>query len=251
MTAAAASSSQRRWAIRVNRWAYLFSRRWMLVFSVFYGLYVALPWLAPVLMKWGWETPARWIYQAYALVCHQLPQRSFFLFGPKTMYSLPEIQAAWKATYDPLVLRQFIGNETMGWKVAWSDRMVSMYTSVLLFAWVWWPLRRKLRPLPPWAFVALLTPLALDGTTHLLSDMLSGVGRGFRYDNTWLAELTNFAFPAAFYVGDALGSFNSWMRLISGVLFGLGVVGWIFPMVDEAFEDYTALIRRKFARVAQ
>jgi hypothetical protein len=32
--------------------------------------------------------------------------------------------------------------------------------------------------------------------------------------------------PASFYAGDALGSFNSLLRLISGVLFSLGVV-WL------------------------
>ncbi len=216
----------------------------MLVFSLVYGLYVGLPFAAPVFMHWGWEAPARWIYAAYALVCHQMPQRSFFLFGPKGMYSLPEIQAAWKATFNPLVLRQFVGNAAMGWKVAWSDRMVAMYTSLLLWAWLWWPLRKRLRPLRGWLFVALLTPLGVDGFTHLLSDAWRGVGRGFRYTNAWLAALTNHAFPATFYMGDALGSFNSWMRLVSGVLFGLAVVGWMFPMLDAYFEAYAEQARR-------
>ncbi|HEY57116.1 MAG TPA: DUF2085 domain-containing protein [Anaerolineae bacterium] len=161
-----------------------------------------LPWLAPGFMKWGWTLPACWIYGFYALVCHQLSQRSFFLFGLKLMYSLPEIQ------------------------VAWSDRMVLCTpASDFLFAWLWWPLRRKWRPLLGWVFVVFLAPLALDGTTHLLSDLILGVGLEFRYTNAWLVKLTNGAFPATFYTGDALGSFNSWMRLVSGLLFGLGVVG--------------------------
>ncbi len=48
------------------------------------------------------------------------------------MYSLREIQSVWQATSDPMVLRRFIGNEIMGWKIAWSDRMISFYTSVWL-----------------------------------------------------------------------------------------------------------------------
>jgi uncharacterized membrane protein len=114
--------------------------------------------------------------------------------------------------------------------------MVSLYTSVLLAAWLWYPLRKRLRPLPTWIFLLLLLPLGIDGTTHLLSDLFFGIGQGFRYTNAWLAMLTNGAFPDTFYTGDALGSFNSWMRLLSGVLFGVGLVGWVFPHFGEQQE---------------
>ena len=208
----------------------------MLIFSAVYGLYVALPWLAPVLMHIGWVGAARVIYGAYAWVCHQMPQRSFFLFGPQKMYTLPQIQAAWQVTTDPAVLRQFVGNPAMGWKVAWSDRMVSLYTGLLLAAWLWYPLQKRLRPLPTWVFLLLLLPLGVDGTTHWLSDFLFGIGQGFRYTNAWLATLTNGAFPDTFYTGNALGSFNSWMRLLSGMFFSVGLVGWMFPRLGEPQE---------------
>jgi len=48
--------------------------------------------------------------------------------------------------------------------------------------------------------------------------------------------LTGNTFPATFYVGDALGSFNSWMRLITGILFALGVVWFIFPYLGRSFD---------------
>ncbi len=233
--------------ITVDRWIYRLSRHWMLAFTLGYGLYVGLPFLAPVFMRLGWEGPARTVYLIYSFLCHQLPERSFFLFGPKVMYTLPEIQAAWQPTNDPLVLRQFIGNPAMGWKVAWSDRMVWMYTSVLVFAWLWWPLRRRVKPLPWWGFVLLLVPMGADGFTHMISDF-AGIGQGFRYTNAWLAALTGNAFPTGFYVGDAVGSFNFWMRLITGLLFGLGVVWWGFPYLEEAFTANVRLLERKFAR---
>ncbi len=220
-----------------------FERHWFLVFSVVYGLYVGVPFLAPVFMQLGWEAPARWIYTFYSFLCHQLPQRSFFLFGPKWMYSLEEIQAVWPYQ-DPLVLRQFIGTPEMGWKVAWSDRMVSMYTSILVFAWFWWPLRKRIRPLAWWALPLFLLPMAVDGTTHLISDALYGVDQGFRYTNEWLARWTNNAFPETFYRGNALGSFNSWMRLITGILFGLGVTWWAFPRAYREFEALQAARER-------
>jgi hypothetical protein len=69
------------------------------------------------------------IYFIYSFFCHQLPERSFFLFGEKSMYSLGEIQAVWQNTANPMILRQFIGNESMGWKIAWSDRMIGFTTA--------------------------------------------------------------------------------------------------------------------------
>src|SRR5262245_26622820 len=113
------------------------SNHWFETVLVIYGIWVFLPFLAPVFMKIGWDVPGNSLYFFYSFFCHQLPERSFFLFGQRSMYSLPEIQAAWQNTIDPFVLRKFTGNEIMGWKVAWSDRMISFYTSVWLFAVLW------------------------------------------------------------------------------------------------------------------
>jgi hypothetical protein len=218
-----------------QRFSVHLSRYWLLWFSVLYGLYVGLPFLAPALMLLGAELPARMIYFIYSFQCHQLPERSYFLFGPAVSYSVTEIQAAWHVTNDPIILRQFIGSKEMGWKVAWSDRMVSMFGSILLFAWLWWPLRRRIRMLH-WSVMFLLAlPIVVDGASHLVSDMF-GLHNGFRYTNEWLAVLTNNALPASFYRGDAWGSFNAWMRLISGVLFGLGIVWFAFPYLNNLFK---------------
>ncbi len=210
------------------------ARYWILLFGLVYGIFVVLPFLAPVLMRIGWQNQANAIYFIYSFLCHQLPERSYFLFGPKLMVSLPEIQAAWQNSLNPLVLRKFIGNAQMGWKVAWSDRMVSLFTSILVFGLLWWPLRRRIRSLPWWGLVLLIFPLAIDGTTHLLSD-LSGFGLGFRDSNAWLVVLTQNCLPISFYAGDAWGSFNAWMRLLTGTIFGLGVVWFGFPYLGQAF----------------
>ncbi|MCB2160491.1 DUF2085 domain-containing protein [bacterium] len=152
------------------------------------------------------------------------------------MYTLLEIQNAWQMTTNPLLLRGFIGNPEMGWKVAWSDRMVSMYTSILFVSWIWYPFRKKLSGFQLWAFILFIIPMALDGTTHMVSD-IAGIGQGFRDHNTWLAEITNFKYAVTFYTGENLGSFNSWMRLISGISFGIGVVLFGFPYLNEIYED--------------
>ncbi len=216
---------------RIGRWLL---REWLWVFLIGYGLFVGLPWLAPVLMRLGWEMPARGLYELYSLFCHQLPQRSLFLFGLKPMYSLSEIRQVWPYE-DPLQLRAFIGNPTFGYKVAWSDRMISMYTSLWAAAFLYGLSGRRWRPLPVGVFFLLALPMALDGTTHFINDLLYGIGeRGFRYDNAWLAVLTWGRLPSWFYVGDALGSFNSWMRWITGVLFGAGLGGLALPYVEAA-----------------
>jgi len=240
-------SRSRLWARRSNRWIYRLSKQWMLGFTVVFGLYIWLPFLAPALMSLGLEAPARAIYTLYSFLCHQLPQRSYFLLGQQFTYSLADIQDAWQHTTNFNVLRQFIGTPTMGWKVAWSDRMVSMYSSILIFGWLWYPLRRHIRPLRVTGFMLLLLPMALDGFSHMISDF-AGIGQGFRDSNVWLAILTGNTLPVSFYAGDAWGSFNSIMRLVTGILFGAGVVWFGFPLLDEYFEDYANRIREKFNR---
>lgn len=84
-----------------------------------------------------------------------------------------------------------------------------------------------------WLTILFILPLAIDGTTHLISDF-AGVTAGFRYTNLWLANLTGHVFPADFYAGDTLGSFNSWMRIVTGLVFGLGFAGFVFPFIDQS-----------------
>ncbi len=209
------------------------AHHWFGVFLVVYGLWVFLPFFAPLFMYIGWGGAGKAIYLIYSFFCHQLPERSFFFFGQETMYSLSEIQAVWQGTNNPFILRTFIGNETMGWKIAWSDRMIWFYASVWFFAALWFPFRRKIKPLSWWGLVLLLLPIALDGGSHAISDF-AGIGQGFRDSNLWLAQLTSHALPVTFYAGDGLGSFNSIMRLISGLLAGLGITWLAFPYIFQS-----------------
>jgi uncharacterized membrane protein len=222
----------------------LIHRYWIIPISIILGVYVGLPFLAPVFMHVGWSGTARVVYFIYSWLCHQLPERSFFLFGSRFTYSLLEVQKAWQNTIRPEILRQFIGNPVMGWKVAWSDRMVSMFTSVWLFSLLWWPMRHKLKPLPWWGLGLFLLPMAVDGTSHFFSD-LAGIGQGFRDVNMWLAILTHHIFPVSFYSGDAWGSFNSLIRLLTGILFGLGIVWYTYPYLDKAFAPQNQSINMK------
>lgn len=133
----------------------------------------------------------------------------------------------------------------MGWKVAWSDRMVSMFTSLWIFGMAWGLFRKKLKPLPWWGLVLFLLPMAIDGTTHMISDF-AGIGSGFRDTNTWLAALTQQQFPTSFYAGDAWGSFNAWMRVASGIFFGIGIVWFGFPYLNVAFTNSAEVVEYKY-----
>lgn len=218
--------------LAVSAFMRVLARHWYALFLTVYGIWVFTPFLAPVFMRFGASEAGKIVYDIYALFCHQLPQRSFFLFGEKTMYSLDEIQRVWHNAINPVVLRQFIGNEVMGWKVAWSDRMIALYTSIWFFGLLWYPLRWKMKPLPWRGFFSLLMPMAFDGGSHAISD-LAGLGQGFRDTNEWLRILTNNVFSTTFYAGDALGSFNSLMRLITAILAGLAIVWLTFPSLFQ------------------
>ncbi|RPI86427.1 MAG: DUF2085 domain-containing protein [Chloroflexi bacterium] len=211
-------------------------RRWLLIFGVLFGIFIVLPFLAPVFVYLGLEGPGKAIYTIYSFLCHQLPQRSFFLFGPKFTYTIPEILADSPGTTATLFsLRKYIGSPEMGWKVAWSDRMVSMYASTWLFA-IFWGLFRKWMPkLPWWGLVLFLLPMAVDGTSHFISEITQS---GFRMHNIWLVHLTGNSFSQSFYPGEAWGSFNSLARLASGLFFGIGVVWFGFPFLDTEFQYY-------------
>ena len=65
----------------------------------------------------------------------------------------------------------------------------------------------------------------------------AGIGQGFRDSNQWLAVLTNHLLPITFYAGDALGSFNSWARFVTGILAGLGIV-WLEGQISGKMGEW-------------
>ena len=58
-----------------------FSQHWLAWLNMLVGIWVSLPWLAPILMHVGATGSANLIYLFYSPQCHQLPHRSYFLFG--------------------------------------------------------------------------------------------------------------------------------------------------------------------------
>lgn len=205
------------------------ARKWLLWLNVIFALFAGLPVLAPALMAAGHAVPAKAIYTAYSVVCHQLPQRSYFLFGSQralATYSLDEI-LQWGA--DPGNLRAFVGNAQMGYKMAYAHRLTAIHTSMLMAGLFFTLVRRRLKPLPWQWYLLLIAPMALDGLAHIVNDV---TGLGFRDTNAWLAALTGGVFGSAFYQGDTLGSFNWLMRTVTGALFGLATVWLTYPLLE-------------------
>jgi uncharacterized membrane protein len=186
------------------------AKHWLALVNLFWGLYVGLPLLAPVLMDAGWTTPATIIHTMYRPACHQLPTRSYFYGGPKVAYTPEELAAA---GVDAGPLSRDIGNETVGWKMAICQRDVAIYGSLfvggVLFALV--RRRRSQWRMPFRYYLVFLVPMGVDGLLQLF-----GV-----YESNWLA------------------------RTITGLLFGLGSVLFAYPYLQEGFTDVRQTINRK------
>lgn len=132
--------------------------------------------------------------------------------------------------------------------------MISLYGGLWVGGLLYTLARKKLPRLSPvvWLFFGVM-PIFVDGFTHMIDDVVAGLsGTGFRDTNAWLQFLTGNVFPASFYAGDALGSFNSLARLVTGALFGLLTVWFAYPFIEAAMRDlaYQARTRLSTPRAA-
>jgi uncharacterized membrane protein len=232
------SPTTRKLILGIDRAALFVVKHWLALFLIIYGAWVWLPFLAPIFMEGGLTAPANALYFVYSFFCHQLPERSIFFFGPQVMYGLDQIGQVW-STDNQLVLRQFVGTPEMGWKMAWSDRMISTYGGIWIGALLFAILGKRTPHVPLWLWIlAGILPLALDGFTHFINDIVAGSsGLGFRDTNDWLRAITGNVFGDAFYYGNMFGSFNSWARWVTGLLFGVLTVLAIFPIISVAFQE--------------
>lgn len=221
--------------------AYL-SRHWLLFVNTGYGLFIGLTAVAPLLLALGLDGPAWLLYRAYALNCHQLPQRSYFLFGPHGIdtYSLQQV-LGWGA--NPTNLRSFVGNPEIGFKMAMAHRTTAIFAAILMGGLVYVLFRRRAKGLSWKWYVALMAPMVLDGFSHVISEV---TGLGFRQTNAWAAWLTGSAFGVAFYTGTTIGSLNWLLRTLTGALAGMASVWLLYPRIDEAVREhfFSAPVRR-------
>lgn len=224
-----------------DRFSYWIANHWLAVVMALFLLYVGLPFLAPVLMKSGAETPARVIYTVYSPLCHQLGFRSFFLFGeqpyyPRAAAGIPGLKTFGQVTgidesnAGLLEARQFIGNERVGYKVALCQRDVAIYAAIVVFGLLYALTGRRIRPLH-WAAWLLISiaPLGLDGFSQLFSQI------GLPLVSDWLPFRES----------------TPTLRVITGFLFGFGTAWFGLPYVEESMRETRDALVQKFAQPAR
>lgn len=223
---------------RVSFWI---SKHYLLMINLFVLLYVGLPTLAPVLMKAGALAPARALYAMYSPLCHQFGFRSFFLFGAQPYYPLAEAGLSGVQTFeeasgiqgldDPLSItrfdaRKFVGNETMGYKVALCERDVAIYSGMLFFGLLFGLTKRRFPPLH-WTLWLILGmgPIGLDGFSQLFS----------QFNLAWLEALLPYRESTPF------------LRVLTGAMFGISTAWFAYPYIEESMRETRQFFVKKFA----
>lgn len=223
---------------RVSFWI---SKRYLLLLNLFMFFYVGLTFVAPTLMKLGAVTPAAIIYRIYSPLCHQFAFRSFFLFGEQPYYPLAEAGVPGAKTltevtgianledpfsYTRLDARKFIGNETLGYKVALCERDVAIYLAILLFGVVYGATGRRIKSLHwmLWLFIGI-GPIGLDGFSQLFS----------QFNWPWLMTMLPYRESTPF------------LRVLTGALFGLCTAWFAYPNIEESMNETRQYYIKKFA----
>ena len=136
------------WDRRLERYilhgAAIVTQHWLLLANAALAVFITLPLLAPLLMERGYTAPARAIYTVYRLACHQEPARSYFLGGPRLTYGTAELEAL--TPLRPLAV--FTGSPQVGYKVAYCERDLALYTMILVSGLFFAVVRRRLPRLP-------------------------------------------------------------------------------------------------------
>jgi uncharacterized membrane protein len=98
-------------------------------------VFAALPVLAPLFAALGADNVSLLIFQLYSITCHQMPSRSYFLFGHQ---------------------------------MAYCERNTAIYGAMAIGGLAYtWLRRRGLVSLPVGWYVVLILPMAIDGFTQL------------------------------------------------------------------------------------
>lgn len=110
-------------------------RHWLFIANAILIVFSTLPVLAPILAALGFEGISNAIFVAYSLTCHQMPSRSYFIFGHQ---------------------------------MAYCERNTAIYFSMAAAGLVYARLRDSGAPRLPWRwYFVLILPIAIDGFTQL------------------------------------------------------------------------------------
>lgn len=224
-----------------DRISFWIAKKYLLILNLFMLIYAGLPFLAPTLMKLGAETPANLIYRMYKPLCHQFGFRSFFLYGEQPFYPLAEAGMTGYKTFeevsgipnldDPYSFtrfeaRNYIGDETVGFKVALCERDVAIYLAIMGFGVVYGLTGRRFKSLH-WMLWLLIGigPIGLDGFSQLFS----------QFNWEWLNALVPYRESTPF------------LRVLTGALFGLATAWFAYPNIEDSMSETRQYYMKKFA----
>ena len=222
-----------------------FSRHYLAFLNILMLLYFGLPMLAPVLMNAGLRAPANIIYTIYKPLCHQFGFRSFYLFGEQSYYPLAEAGIPGVKTFEQATgitdvhnptsfarveARNYIGNPTLGYKMALCERDMAIYGSIFLFGLIYAATGRRLKPLHwlLWMLIGI-APIGLDGFSQLFSQM----------EWSWLASLIPYRESTPF------------LRVLTGSLFGFATAWFAYPYMEASMVESRQFFIKKFASISQ
>jgi uncharacterized membrane protein len=208
---------------------------YLALLNIFLFLYVGLSFLAPVLMKAGYPGLARPIYLLYGVTCHQMGFRSWFMYGEQAAYPrevahveglVPYGEATGENEQDHWAARSYIGNEEVGYKVAFCQRDVAIYAAMFLFGLLYAASGRRIPPLAWYLWIGIgLVPIGLDGLSQIFSEFLG-----------WWFWAQRESTPL--------------LRTLTGAIFGFTTAWFGFPLVEETMEEARVMIMTKVARLA-
>lgn len=257
--------AKKRTAIRLNILVLRLARSWLRVALVVIGIYTALPFVTPALMKLGIEGPARVLYSLYSPFCHQFAFRSLFLFGDQPAYPRAltgtsqtpfEVYAASDPTFveryqywyryyteeepGPVTVetlqdftpwlqfaaRDFVGNPQMGYKMTLCARDIAIYSGIFLGGLIYSRPQVRRRLRP--------VPLWLYALLGLGPIGIDGFSQLLSYPpfNLWPPRETLPIF-----------------RLVTGFIFGLMNVWLAFPYLEASFRETRDQLELKLAQV--
>ncbi len=211
-------------ALWVERLVLWLAKHWPAVFNVTFLIYVGLPFLAPILLAYGYHNIANIIYRLYSYTCHQLPSRAYYVAGEQ---------------------------------VALCHRDVAIYGAMVLGGLIFALMRARLKPLHVGWYFLLILPMAMDGGMGLLGEIsqvvpvvilwpaglitMGGLAhflhRRGRLSRHW-PVIFGCGLLALLYL-QFVGPYSSdiYRRNITGVLFGFSTVWLVYPYFEEAFHD--------------
>jgi len=200
-----------------------FRRNYTVFIIVILFLYLFFAFLAPVLMKYKITYLGKIIYSIYSNFCHQFAYRSWFLFGKQAFYpAYSEEGSEIRSLYNVFGVfaenvqesREIIGNESAGYKVAICQRDVAIYGAMLVFALIFHFLHNKITKIPFWLwFLLAIIPIGIDGLWQLVSSSNTSILNISPHESTPL------------------------LRSITGFIFGFFTGWYLYPAIEETFEE--------------